>query len=209
MLSELPDYFNKKSIKEKVFRSQQSIERIAASIAMDGNNIDLNDFIKKCNTNGVIKVLKSLGLYEKRGISYSKTFLHEKILLLFRIESSPENCAKAIISLVDGHYRGLPAIEVKDYSLYNSLPSSKEDEAYIDYKTYVVYFPSRGLFKIGRTRNIERRIYELRLQDLDIKNVLLFDEDIEGKLHQKFNKKRVELEFFDLSKEDLLIIKNY
>ena len=76
-------------------------------------------------------------------------------------------------------------------------------------RTYVVQSGSSDYYKIGKTtRAVESRVKELQVgnpETLKIKKIL--HGDLEGYYHTKFANKRVNGEWFKLSKSDLKRIK--
>ena len=72
--------------------------------------------------------------------------------------------------------------------------------------TYIIKDGS-GLFKIGKTSDINSRLKNLRVGNPLIELVHKIDKDIEEILHKIFEKKRVNGEWFSLSNDDLSFIK--
>lgn len=72
------------------------------------------------------------------------------------------------------------------------------------YKTYLVYGIDLGLYKIGRSKNIKRRIRNLVSKNKTrITYMRSWPIDVENKLHGIYARKRVKGEWFNLSKEDV------
>ena len=67
-------------------------------------------------------------------------------------------------------------------------------------KTYLIKNKRNGFYKIGRSNNPKRREKTLQSEEPDIVMVKVWDENIESKLHKKYNKQRLRGEWFDLNK---------
>ena len=70
--------------------------------------------------------------------------------------------------------------------------------------TYILF--SRGLYKIGKTKDINTRLNVLRTANPDIELLYLIQNDIEGILKKRFKEKRYRREWFRLEAEDLMLI---
>lgn len=68
------------------------------------------------------------------------------------------------------------------------------------YYTYLL--EANGLYKIGKTKNIKRRINQLRTASPDIKLLAYIDLDIEKELHQILYPFRYKLEWYKLNNPD-------
>ena len=73
---------------------------------------------------------------------------------------------------------------------------------------YLMYLPSRGIYKIGRTKNIDRRLARLQQkhgQDLALVKAIehFHASDTELLLHDHFCDKRLDGEWFCLDAKDL------
>ena len=75
--------------------------------------------------------------------------------------------------------------------------------------TYIIYDETRGIFKIGKSKNVKKRFKQLRTGNLDISLVLVILEDHEKYLHQLFNEKRYKGEWFLLNRDDLTDLRDY
>lgn len=71
-------------------------------------------------------------------------------------------------------------------------------------QTYVVF--SRGLYKIGKSKNVETRLKSLKTANPDIELLYLINEDVEKELHLRFKDSKYKNEWFRLTENDLLII---
>lgn len=68
--------------------------------------------------------------------------------------------------------------------------------------TYLMY--DGKYFKIGKTRNIKKRLLSIKTNNPDIKLLCLADYDCENYLHSKYKKYRHKGEWFLFKKEDAL-----
>lgn len=74
---------------------------------------------------------------------------------------------------------------------------------------YIVRCSASGLFKIGTSKNIQKRISQLQTSSpgtLDTIAIIPCEKSLEKKLHSMFSSRRVRGEWFDLSESDLLYI---
>jgi len=98
--------------------------------------------------------------------------------------------------------------------LHSDLDSLKEllglsVEKVITVKTYIIKNPINGLYKIGKSQNLKTRYNNLCSQSgIELIKILSINSDVEIELHLKFKSKRKIGEWFELSKNDLLIINN-
>ena len=70
-------------------------------------------------------------------------------------------------------------------------------------KTYIMYDKSANLYKIGRSRNIDDRLKDLRTGNPSIILIAYLDSDKETELHQRLALQRVENEWFEFGKRTL------
>lgn len=78
------------------------------------------------------------------------------------------------------------------------------------FKTYILSDSNIGLYKIGKSENIKDRIKSLSTGNVYINLVAYIDVDIERELHERFERKRLQGEWFRLSKEEIdEVIKEY
>jgi len=77
-------------------------------------------------------------------------------------------------------------------------------------KTYIAYSPKRDEYKIGRSENPIRRISQLRTACPDIVLKVVFNSEMEAKLHLHFVDDRIykNHEWFSSSKELIEFVKN-
>ena len=68
---------------------------------------------------------------------------------------------------------------------------------------YTYLLAANNLFKIGKTKNIKKRLSILGTASPDIQLIDFCNEDIEKQLHIIFKDKRYKKEWFKLEKEDL------
>lgn len=71
--------------------------------------------------------------------------------------------------------------------------------------TYVLKDKS-GLYKIGKSVNVERRIKSISTGNTTIEKVMVLPIDCEGYLHSYFSNKRIRGEWFKLNNEDIKFI---
>jgi len=98
-----------------------------------------------------------------------------------------------------------PSLIIKDLLFGNFVVSGRtaHNESY---STYIIKDAS-GLFKIGKSKNIERRIKALQTSNPTIELVLTIEGDIELNLHEKYAALRVKGEWFKLSELQINEIK--
>lgn len=70
-------------------------------------------------------------------------------------------------------------------------------------KTYIMYDKSANLYKIGRSRNIDDRLKDLRTGNPSIILIAYLDSDKETELHQRLALQRVENEWFEFGTRTL------
>lgn len=191
-----------------LYRKKMYTERIYFIIYNEVGEPDYFEFLQKCQTNSILKVLKSLKLYEVVGRGDNKNILmHPKIQLALCMNNDAYNSALFIKDLLDGKFNNLPKIEIESWVDYMLLPNSKYNSNYTQYKTYLIRNPQNNFIKIGRSKNIEQRIICLN-SEFKTEMVLItsFNKDIESKLHLKYSKDRVFGEWFNFDDDTLLDI---
>ena len=82
----------------------------------------------------------------------------------------------------------------------------KQKEEVINKKTYILKDKNTGYYKIGRSSNPLNREKTLQSEKPTYELIKIFNNDIETKLHKKYNKQNVRGEWFDLSKIQLKYI---
>lgn len=70
--------------------------------------------------------------------------------------------------------------------------------------TYVLFNPTSGLYKIGKTKDLYRRFKSYCIPELEV--VQVCEDDIEQKMHDTFFTKRMEGEWFSLTDEELEVM---
>lgn len=186
-------------------------DRLYFVLKEDGNDINYGEYSSRIMKNGAVKVLKSLGIYIVKGARFNKkTYIHEKLQLIIKTTiASDKVISETIIDLANGKYSNIEPIKINDlhifYLLDDNYPCSMDNSKC----TYIVYNPENKLYKIGRSLNVFDRLNSLR-NEISPKLELIFyiDNDIEGFLHKKYSKVRIFGEWFKLSIDDILDIKN-
>lgn len=195
---------------EKINHSEFS-ERLYFCLKEDGNDINYGDFHSKFLKNGLIKIIKSLGLYKVKGSRENKkVYIHPKLEIIIS-SSCYDNkvISKTIMDLFDGKYANIPSFENLNLYEFNQLPNNDVFNKSHGYGTYIALNERTGLFKIGKTRNVERRIVKLKQEFGDNINLIsFFSEDVEYELHEKLKYNRVYGEWFDITLDCALDISN-
>lgn len=80
-------------------------------------------------------------------------------------------------------------------------------------KGYIYIIEIDGYFKIGRTKDIKKRLVSIKTSNANKEKVVLLLEvpyykSAEKLLHFKFRRKRIKGEWFSLTKEDIEDIRN-
>jgi len=197
-------------VKQYDFRSTQFADRVISVLREDGVNISYGDFTSKVNRNGVIKVLKALGLYKVTGRGENrKTFVHPKINIIIKTTlADAKTVAKTIMNLYDGNLlEDMSAIKDVDLNLYNKLPNDDIKRCSIGYGTYILKNPDTNLIKVGKTKNLGKRIASLS-REFGVELILIgwCDTDFENIIHEDYKEKRKYGEWFNLSDDDVLDI---
>lgn len=79
--------------------------------------------------------------------------------------------------------------------------AESNDETYI--LTYLIEDVATGLFKIGKTNNIQKRISILSCGNPNLRLYAWVEDDVETELHEKFAKNRIKREWFNLSNSEV------
>ena len=185
------------------------IDRVFCTLKECGLNINYGGYVSKCFGSGHISVLKSLDLYKTVGRGTSKkTFVHPIInYIISTTISDSETQAKAIIDLCSGKFYKLFNVKIESYQKYNNLKESELFSRLEGCATYVIFNPTSKLYKIGRTKNIYKRLITLKGEyGKDIFLCLYNVFDFESKLHFEYRDKRIFGEWFSLCEDDLLDI---
>lgn len=72
--------------------------------------------------------------------------------------------------------------------------------------TYILLDTKSGIYKIGRTSNFMARFSAIKSSNIYIEALYVLNKDIESELHEIFKYRRLDGEWFSLSKEDLMLI---
>jgi len=75
-------------------------------------------------------------------------------------------------------------------------------------KTYFLRDAITEYIKIGKSINVNRRLKEIKSANPTVELITVIDEDVELKLHHKFEHKRMGGEWFNLSENDIENVKN-
>lgn len=185
--------------------------RIYASMIEDGVNVTYGEMYSKFTRNGLIKLLKSLGFYKTTGARETKkVFVHEKVLLAINLTIEENNItAKTLIDLTNGKYVGIAKMEVNDFSNFYALPDNEFVIKEHSFGTYIIFNNKSNLFKIGKTKNLGKRMSLLENEyGVKLQLIGFLDTDIESELHIKYSKNRVHGEWFNISMDTALDICN-
>lgn len=186
-------------------------DRLFFVLQEDGNDIKYGEFASRIMKNGAVRVFKSLGLYSVKGARDTKrTYINEKLLLVINTSiASSDIVANTIIEMTSGKYNNIGKIKIKDFSLFYLLSDNYPCSVDLSKCTYIIYNPQNKLHKIGRSANVFWRLNSLR-NEISPKLELIFyiDNDIEGILHKQYVDVRMFGEWFKLSNDDILDIKN-
>lgn len=194
-----------------LFNTEKFIGRVASCLVEDGFDINLGDYITKSHIHGHIKVLKTLGLYKVTGRGATKMAIADDKLLMIiltTIASAPI-ISKTIIKLVNGDYIGLKFGDI-NLENYNKLIVDIVNNPLPNYCTYLFMNRDCGLIKIGRSKDVFKRLYGVQ-SDAGTKNVDIVaykNTDIESILHVKYRFYRKYGEWFDLPIDIVLDIIN-
>lgn len=152
-----------------------------------------------------IEKIKSLIYKDDISLSINELDLLRKSLLLqlndnrlervFKLKS--EGMSNVAIAKQYGVSEGAVRKWIKKGASYNSCKESK---------TYIIKDLNTNLYKIGRSKNPKVREKTLQSEKPTYKIVKVFDEDIEGLLHNNYAQFRVRGEWFDLSKVQITYI---
>jgi hypothetical protein len=185
--------------------------RLYSVFIEDGVYINYGDFCSRIMKNGAIKVLKSLGIYRVIGARENKTiYVHEKLELIINTTISENDIiSKTIIKMFNGEYVNIPKFKIEDLSEFMILSDDYPHSVDTKKCTYLIYNKHNELYKIGRSSDVYDRLNSLRNEiSSDLEIIAYLDTDVEGVLHKEYNKSRVFGEWFNLSIDDILDIKN-
>lgn len=187
-------------------RSEVLIDRIYHTIVEDGNNLDYGDFSNRVHANGLIRVLKVLGLYKLEGRGENrKCFIHPKLKLVFDTTvKSNKLISNAIIDLVNGKYINLEKIKIDDNKIYNLESYNYEQLSSIS-NTYFIFDPETKLIKIGKSKNITKRLKSLKNEFGDgLILIGYLKKDEEAFYHQIYKHQRVYKEWFNIGIDEVI-----
>lgn len=88
----------------------------------------------------------------------------------------------------------------------NAFRSIRKEKRH--FKTYILLDIASGLYKIGRAVDVEKRVKDLSVANTNLSIVLSIGRDVENELHKAYSGKRVESEWFRLTKKDVSDIGN-
>jgi hypothetical protein len=98
-------------------------------------------------------------------------------------------------------------VSAKDIDLSRLLdvikPYAKKERKY---RTYIMRDGNTGYYKIGRSSKPEFREKTLQSENPTIDLLMIFENDVEGELHNMYKRKRVRGEWFALTNDDLIDI---
>lgn len=210
---ELIEYNNHKKLinAHYSFNDLVFVDRVFCLLTECGNDMNYGEYISKFYTCGMIKMLKSLNLYDVKGRGVNKkTYVHPFIALAIDTSIlSNEDVAKNIVKFWNGGYGSLPKIEITDYSNYNLIKESRASSSLACYGTYIVYNPNNQLYKIGRSKNVYSRLVTLKKEHgKDVVCIGYCNTDNESVIHYEYRKYRMFGEWFKITSDDILDIFN-
>lgn len=186
-------------------------ERLYFCIKQDGNDIPYGVWHSKFLKNGIIKLLKSLNIYKVIGARDTKRmFIHPKLKLIVDTTSNDnKKVGLTIIDLVNGEYNNIPNFSDLDLTQFNNLPCNDVFSKKHGFGTYIIENLDTGLYKIGRTKNIVKRINDLKKEHGDNLVLIAFkSEDIEAELHELLKYNRFFGEWFNCDLNQILDVIN-
>lgn len=95
---------------------------------------------------------------------------------------------------------------LSDEFIINMLKSMRKPKR--QFKTYILIDNAAGLYKIGRTVDVDKRFAALSVANPSISVVMVIDDNVENELHKTYSTKRVKSEWFCLTDKDINDIKN-
>lgn len=186
-------------------------DKVYHTLKEHGNEINYGEYCAKILANGCIKVLKSLDLYKVSGKGETKkTYMNDFVLLIYNTTvADNKTISESIIKLYDGTYCGINNIKIKDYTKYDLLSTDYPFNINSTKSTYILYNPSNNLYKIGKARDVFKRLNKIKKEvNIDVEIIGWNGYDIEHKLHKEYMIKRVFGEWFSINTDDILDIKN-
>lgn len=86
----------------------------------------------------------------------------------------------------------------------NKLLEISKKERHTSIYTYIAYDENRSLYKVGKTKDLGKRIRNILTYIQTITPIFVLEGDFEKEIHSQLESSRVFKEWFDISKEDLL-----
>lgn len=184
-------------------------DRLFACLTEDGVDIKYGDLYSKCKKNGTIKVVKSLGLYKVDGRGINKTAqIHPKLNLIINTTvADSEVVAKTIADLFKGKYIGVDKFDIGNLDCFMALPDNDIIISDSSFGTYIILNKDSGLYKIGKTKDLGKRLATLKKEFCENLFVIGFcTRDIESELHILYSKHREFGEWFSIDMDVALDI---
>lgn len=183
-------------------------DRLFALIKEENENFSHGEFILKIQKNGIVSVLKSLGIYKTTGRGENKiSIIHPRLALVINSTiSDAKTISKTIIKLVEGEYNKIDNFNI-NFDEYNKLQYRFENSELKyngGYMTYIIYNPTNKLTKIGVSKKIFKR-YQNLCNDFghELSLIAYCNTCIEKELHLEYKDQRVFGEWFDLDKNKI------
>lgn len=140
------------------------------------------------------------------GASYDRF----KMMVIERYPNSEEYTIEQLNS-VAGDYKynmadtGIIEVLINSMGRIFMNPKAKKTQ-----RTYIMIDKNTGYYKIGKSMNPKFREKTIQSEKPTVELLVIFENDIEKLLHEKYKAKRVRGEWFSLAKSDLIDIrKNY
>lgn len=194
----------------ELFNSAKFIDRVYSFLTGFGMEINYGDFVSKFYKNGMVRLLKSLGLYKTIGRGGNKkTYIDYNLHFIVDTTIKDANHhAKSIIRLMDGGY-AFHKYEKTPPKEYFSLPCGLQKRQAGNYATYIILNPNNSLYKVGVSKNIYDRLTQLKREvSPDLKIIAVCEKNHEREIHFKYREVRQFGEWFSLSTDDVLDIFN-
>ena len=192
----------------ELFNTSTFVDRVYCLLVDLGMDLKYGEYISKYYKNGMVKLLKSLNLYKTTGRGNNKITLIDP-RIAFVVDTTIADSAtqaKSIIKLVNQEYN---LDKFTEYSLekYNHLECGKANKKVGSYSTYIIYNPNNDLYKIGMSKNVYNRFYQLKKEVASNIELIAYSEiNYESEIHFKYKEKRQFGEWFNLTMDDVLDI---
>lgn len=186
------------------------IDRVYCLLTEDEINLSYGSYISKVYKNGMIKVLKSLNIYQTTGRGSNKiVMVHPRIKLAIDTTIvEAEHIGRNIVHISLGKYDMTPFIEL-DLVKYTLLAEAMAKKELGNFSTYIIYNPLNDLYKIGRSKNVYKRFINLKQEySKDLQLLVYNEKDYESEIHFKYRELRNFGEWFNLDTDHLLDIIN-